>query len=206
MARQYGYNHFMNAYKKSSEIRQYCKFVMRIRLAMFSLIPITVMLYLLFASEKNIFLGLICAGLPYFFSILAGLIILNRRYTDNKARRLARFEEKFLRHSMKNLIKEILILISIVLGGYLIVSILNINRYTVSFIPIIVLGFMIIFFRPSIRDPDAEDDIDDEELEEEYLFSEYSPSRPDNFLMDPAHPSSILNPTNPANPNYFHNK
>lgn len=187
--------------KPVSEIRQYCEFLNKIRLAKFLVIPITVALYMWLASEKNIFLGMICAIFPYFFSIIIGQIILNRRYTDEQAIRLARFDSKYSGRLIKQIKKETLILIGLVATGHLTMYFLNINTMTVSFIPVLILGVFVIVFRFGIRDPNHKFDNDEDQLGEEYEFNSYSPSQTsDNFLMDPGHPSSLLNPTNPASP------
>lgn len=192
----------MSAPKKPSEIRKYYKFVFKIRLVMFLVIPVTLGLYFLFGSNKNVFLGLIYAGFSYFISIMAGMFVLNRRYTDAQARRISRFEEKTFWRILKGIGKELLLLIGLVELGYLTTYYLKIDELSYSFIPVIVLGIMGIVFQPRIRDPDTDDDFDNESLEEEYVFSEHSSPTYYNFIMDPAHPSSILNPTNPVSPAY----
>lgn len=193
--------------KAPSLLRRYLKLKAIVHSAIIIAIPLTVIICMAFSIEKNLTHAMIYAIFTYFVSLFAGIIILNSRKTKKESAQLIRFEEKYSEKPIKNIRAKLFALLSIVLSGVLLCYSLEFKEYQAFFVTTTILGLMTIFIKPYVRAFNSRNENGLKSRDKEYIFSEYtSMANQYDYLTDPAHPSSILNPTNPVNsfyPNHY---
>lgn len=181
--------------KPVSEIRKYRQFRAQVRLTMLSVIPATI-IPLLFLG-KSVFGALISAWFIYFIATIVGGVLLNNKYTNEQAILFSRFD---VRWGLRSFFRELFALLVVFIITTLLLSIFKLDLFT-CLMPIFMLSVMILIFAPSVCDPNTKLGGNGENAIEEYKFSPFQPmDHSYNYLSDPVHPGSYLNPNNPISP------
>lgn len=193
--------------KRMSDIRLYNKLVNKIRLGMVIGSPLIGALSFWVASGKSLSWIPTLTVTTFIASFVAGQLYIKSRYSDEQISKLMRFEKKILKRNINAVKKGLVFLLSFILTGALCSYLIwhTVNMFL--FVPMFLIGMLMICTKPCIMDLNSDSDCDDdiEGSSGDYNLSDYSSSSyHDDYLTNPAHPSSISNPTNPASPTYNH--